>query len=546
MRVVFVDTEHDGKTAPTLRLVQIAVNDGPVNLYTPDAPEIAQALVAADVIVAHNGPDDLWLLAQRFPRPVVAYNHMIGILFDTMVAARHAGAPAGVGLATIGAHFLLDPRKDAAFAELKKQRGPAGEVLRWTGTAPTGWAKVSVDNAAYCDYAVADVYDTRALYAQFKSLTDNRFYCADINLHLLCAGMTRRGIAVDPERVVKLRERAVAGKESAAVVCGRYGVGNPGSSQQIVAALGPELTLSLPRTDKGAVSASEKALESIVDQSPLARAVLDYRHHAKLLNTYYDAYLHGVDRVHPRYNVVGAVSGRMSSAGPNIQQLPASVRGCFRADPGHVFVTADYSAIELKVAAVVTGDKQLLADIAAGDDIPALVSAQANVPRGKAKRIIYGRLYGGGLTTLAAQSGASGGAVQAVVSVLDRRYPTVRAIDQRLRDYVSRGSASVETVAGRTVVVDAAAPHAALNRIIQGTAADVFKAALLRVAGTFGDDAVWLALHDEIGIMVPENWAGEAAQLLSDTMFYSLSFKGRELELAAVSTILGTHWGSIT
>jgi DNA polymerase-1 len=546
MRVVCVDTEGDGKTPPTLRLVQIAIDDGQVNVYEPDAPEIAQALGAADVIVAHNGPDDLWLLAQRFPRPGVAYDHMVGILFDTMVAARHAGAPAGVGLAAAGAHFLLRPRKAAAFAELKKQRGPDGEVLSWTGADPTGWAKVPVDAAAYRDYAAADVHDTRALYAQFKPLAADRFYRADIDLHVLCAAMTRRGIAVAPERVVELRKRAVAGKESAAVVCSRYGVANPGSSQQVVAALGPEVTLGLPRTDKGAVSASEKALESIVDQSPLARAVLDYRHHAKLLNTYYDAYLRGVDRVHPRYNVVGAVSGRMSAAGPNIQQLPASVRGCFRADPGHVFVAADYSAIELKVAAVVSGDRQLLADIAAGDDIPALVSAQAGVPRGKAKRIIYGRFYGGGLATLAAQSGASRDAVRAVMAVLDRRYPKVRSLDQRLRDYVSRGGLSVETLAGRTVVVDAAAPHAALNRIIQGTAADLFKAALLRVAATFGDGAVWLALHDEIGIMVPENWAGEAAQLLSDTMFSRLEFKGRGLGIAAVPTILGTHWGGIT
>jgi len=297
--------------------------------------------------------------------------------------------------------------------------------------------------------------------------------------------------------------------------------------------------LGLPvkrKTATGQPSTAEDVLEELADDYELPRIILDYRGLAKLKSTYTDKLPGQVDprtgRVHTSYHQAVAATGRLSSTDPNLQNIPVRtpegrrIRQAFIAPPGHVLMAADYSQIELRIMAHLSGDESLLRAFAEDRDIhqataaevfglePSAVTADQ---RRAAKAINFGLIYGMSAFGLARQLGIERGAAQKYVDLYFERYPGVKRYMDDTRA-MAREQGFVETVFGRRLYLPDIgsrnqqlrqyAERSAINAPMQGTAADIIKRAMIEVHRWLAGDQVRARLvmqvHDELVLEVPE------------------------------------------
>jgi DNA polymerase I-like protein with 3'-5' exonuclease and polymerase domains len=315
------------------------------------------------------------------------------------------------------------------------------------------------------------------------------------------------------------------------------GVSNPGSDKEVGAAL-TALGVRLPQTPTGRPSVAASALEALRgtpgNAGALVAAVLDYRHHETVVSTFLEPYRrlveHGDGRARPTVYTLGTDTGRMSCVRPNLQQLPreGGVRACITADPGYTLISADFAGVELRVAAALSGDANLAAMIARGDDLHWMIAREVFGPeatkadRYVAKRVVFGRLYGGGATTLARQAGVSESIAQSAIDVLDSITPGLSAWSRTIRDAVKRGTPHFPTYSGRVIWLPAEYPHKGPNYAIQGSARELLVDALIRWDDTEWRGGVVLPVHDEIVAMVPEADAERATAALVACMASNL------------------------
>ncbi|MDP2265551.1 MAG: DNA polymerase I, partial [Thiobacillus sp.] len=292
----------------------------------------------------------------------------------------------------------------------------------------------------------------------------------------------------------------------------------------------------IKKTPGGAPSTDEDTLEQLALDHPIARAILDYRGMAKLKSTYTDKLplmIHPkTGRVHTSYSQATAVTGRLSSSDPNLQNIPARtaegrrIREAFIAPPGHLLVSADYSQIELRIMAHLSDDPGLLNAFANDLDIHTATAAEVfGVPlneviadqRRMAKVINFGLIYGMSAFGLAAQLNLDRSAAQAYIDRYFARYPGVADYMQRTRE-TARKQGYVETVFGRRLYLPEinaknpqrrqGAERAAINAPMQGTAADLIKLAMIAVQGWLDREKLasrlLLQVHDELILEVPE------------------------------------------
>jgi len=290
------------------------------------------------------------------------------------------------------------------------------------------------------------------------------------------------------------------------------------------------------KTPGGAPSTDEETLEQLALDHPIARAILDYRGMAKLKSTYTDKLpqmIHPTTgRVHTSYSQATAVTGRLASSDPNLQNIPARtaegrrIREAFIAPPGHVLVSADYSQIELRIMAHLSDDAGLLKAFAEDRDIHTATAAEVfGVPleevnseqRRMAKVINFGLIYGMSAFGLASQLNLERSAAQAYIDRYFARYPGVADYMQRTRE-TARRQGYVETVFGRRLYLPEinaknpqrrqGAERAAINAPMQGTAADLIKLAMIAVQGWLDREnlasRLLLQVHDELILEVPE------------------------------------------
>jgi DNA polymerase-1 len=265
--------------------------------------------------------------------------------------------------------------------------------------------------------------------------------------------------------------------------------------------------------------------------------LLDYRELTKLKSTYTDKLPRMVNprtgRVHTSYGQTTAVTGRLASTEPNLQNIPVRtaegrrIREAFVAPPGHVIVSADYSQIELRIMAHISEDPGLLAAFAAGEDIHRATAAEVfgrdrrdvtSEERRYAKVINFGLIYGMSAFGLAQQLGLERATAQAYIDSYFNRYPGVAAYMERTRQ-LAREQGYVETVFGRRLWLPeirssnparrAGAERAAINAPMQGTAADLIKLSMIAVQGRIDEAALGAKLvmqvHDELVLEVPEH-----------------------------------------
>jgi DNA polymerase-1 len=299
------------------------------------------------------------------------------------------------------------------------------------------------------------------------------------------------------------------------------------------------------KTPSGAPSTDEEVLEKLALDHPLAKMLLEHREIAKLKSTYTDKLPKMVNartgRVHTTYGQAVAVTGRLSSNDPNLQNIPVRtpegrrIREAFVAPPGCSIVSADYSQVELRIMAHISGDENLLSAFAAGEDIHRATAAEvfgrslAEVTpeeRRYAKVINFGLIYGMSAFGLAQQLGLERATAQAYIASYFTRYPGVARYMEDTRK-LARERGYVETVLGRRLWLPeirsanparrGGAERAAINAPMQGTAADLIKLAMIAVQSWLDREKLAsrliMQVHDELVLEVPQ---GELARIKAE------------------------------
>ncbi|HEX5473753.1 MAG TPA: DNA polymerase I [Vicinamibacterales bacterium] len=318
-------------------------------------------------------------------------------------------------------------------------------------------------------------------------------------------------------------------------------------------------TETMRRTSKTkAQSTAFEVLEELALVHELPRLVLEWRGLMKLKGTYIDALPQLVHpetgRVHTCFNQAVAATGRLSSSDPNLQNIPIrtdlgrEIRRAFIADPGHVLVSADYSQIELRVLAHLSGDEALIAAFTRAEDIHDRTAAKVFGPdsglsahelRRRAKIINYALLYGKQAFTLAKDIGVTRQEAQAFIDAYFEGFPSVRAFIDRLLDE-ARATGVVTTMWGRRRLVPeltsrngqirSAAERVAVNLPIQGTAADILKRAMIDVHAALpsiagGAARMILTVHDELLFEAPREAADETVAAVRELMESAVRLK---------------------
>ncbi|MEN8176516.1 MAG: DNA polymerase I, partial [Pseudomonadota bacterium] len=411
------------------------------------------------------------------------------------------------------------------------------------GARQISFDQVPLDQAG--PYAAEDAEVTlrlhQVLWPRLKAEKGLRRVFEDIEMPLVpvLSRMERTGVRIDAAMLRKqstaLGKRMAKLEESAYEIAGRPF--NMSSPKQISQIFFEEQGLPvISKTPSGAPSTAEAVLQELADQGhELPSRILEYRGLAKLRSTYTDKLPQMIDRgsgrVHTSYHQAVAATGRLSSSDPNLQNIPVRtddgrrIRQAFVAEDGYRIVAADYSQIELRIMAHLSGDESLLKAFAAGQDIHAATAAEvfgvapdtvSSDQRRSAKAINFGLIYGMSAFGLARQLGIERGLAQAYVDRYFERYPGVRAFMDRIREEAGR-MGYVETVFGRRLYLPeinarnsqrrAAAERTAINAPMQGTAADIIKRAMLEVDAWIREKQpevrMIMQVHDELVFEVP-------------------------------------------
>jgi DNA polymerase-1 len=357
--------------------------------------------------------------------------------------------------------------------------------------------------------------------------------------------MERRGVLIDRDRLAKQSDELARSmlrlKEEAYRAAGTQF--NLDSPSQLGEVLFQHLGLTARhKTPKGQPSTAESALAELADEHDLPRIVLEYRALAKLRSTYTEKLPASVNpqtgRVHTSYNQTGASTGRLSSTDPNLQNIPVRteegrrIRQAFIAPEGSVLVAADYSQIELRIMAHLSGDEGLRRAFAEGRDIHRATAAEvfgrgldevSGEERRAAKAINFGLIYGMSAFGLARQLGIAREEAGVYIERYFERYPGVRNYMEQTRKNAKRDG-YVETLFGRRLYVPEinsrngqrrqGAERAAINAPMQGTAADIIKRAMIKMHAWCGADDVLVHLimqvHDELVFEVAADFVAEA------------------------------------
>ncbi|HVF11208.1 MAG TPA: DNA polymerase I [Abditibacteriaceae bacterium] len=329
---------------------------------------------------------------------------------------------------------------------------------------------------------------------------------------------------------------------------------NVGSTKQLQTILFDKMGLAKGRTTKTGHSTDVHTLEKLAEQHEIVRKILEYRGVTKLKSTYVDALLNGMEpashRIHTNLNQTGAASGRLSSSNPNLQNVPIRteqgrlIRKAFIAPPGHVLLKADYSQIELRILAHITGDEPLVTAFREGQDVHARTAADLfKVPveavdsemRRKAKMTNYAIAYGVSGFGLAKQLGT--GSPAEAQEFIKRYFETLPGVERYIADTLqgARSCGYVQTLLGRRRPVPeinaargqdrAATERVAINHPIQGTAADIMKLAMLAIAREMHirklQSRMMMQVHDELVFEVPTDEVDVLASLVSRLMSQS-------------------------
>lgn len=393
--------------------------------------------------------------------------------------------------------------------------------------------------------ALTEALTDRALEGLYRDL--------EIPLTVVLAHMEREGVRVDRQRLAEMSKEMAAeiAQLTDAIYSAAGGEFNINSPKQLAAILFDRLQLPVVRSTKTGRSTSAEVLEELADYHELPGLVLDYRQLVKLTGTYVDALPTQINeqtgRIHTTFNQAIAATGRLSSTHPNLQNIPIrtamgrQIRSCFvpeRQDA--LLISADYSQIELRVLAHLSGDENLVAAFGEGADIHTKTAAEVfgvsflevtPEMRSAAKAINFGIVYGISSFGLARGTGLTRKEAQAYIDSYFERYPGVKLyMQETVAEAHSRGY--VTTILGRRRYLPAIrsrrwqersfAERTAMNTPIQGSAADIIKLAMLKIHSRLESEGLGtrmlLQVHDELVFEAPKDEVHEATALIREEM----------------------------
>ena len=525
---------------------------------------------AAYLPVAHvypGAPEQLdrdWVFEQIRPLLEDPHKAKLGhhLKYDRNVLLNHGIRLRGIAYDSMLESYVLDSTAsrhdlDSLCEKYLSHTNIKFEEVAGKGAKQLTFDQVPLEQAA--PYAAEDADMTLRLHRLFwprlaaepalKALLED----LEVPLLEVLAEMERHGVRVDVDMLRQqsreLAERMQTVEAEAHQVAGQ--VFNLGSPKQIQAILYDQQQLPvLAKTPKGAPSTAEAVLQELALDYPLPRLILEHRSLSKLKSTYTDKLPALVNphtgRVHTSYHQAVAATGRLSSSDPNLQNIPVRtpegrrIRQAFIAEEGNLIVAADYSQIELRIMAHLSGDAGLVTAFAQGEDIHRATAAEVFAvshdqvtadQRRSAKAINFGLIYGMSAFGLAKQLGIERGQAQAYVDLYFERYPGVKAYMETTRERARR-QGYVETLFGRRLYLPEigarnaqrrqAAERTAINAPMQGTAADIIKKAMLQVAEWIDAEArnvkMIMQVHDELVFEVPLTFRQVAERAIRERM----------------------------
>jgi len=476
--------------------------------------------------------------------------HLQGIAFDTMLES-----------------YVLDStgsRHDMDTLALKylDHQTIHYEDVAGKGAKQIGFEQVTIEIAG--EYAAEDADITLQLHEtlwpqlqQHESLV-KVFQEIELPLVPVLSRMERIGVLIDKAKLLKqseqISERLVELEKQAYEEAGEEF--NLGSPKQIQAILFEKLGLPIiSKTPKGQPSTAESVLQELAEDYALPKLILETRGLSKLKSTYTDKLPEMIDantgRVHTSYHQAVAATGRLSSTEPNLQNIPIRseegrrIRKAFIAEAGYKVVAADYSQIELRIMAHLSGDEGLLKAFAAGEDIHRATAAEVfahdneevtSEQRRSAKAINFGLIYGMSAFGLAKQLGVGRHEAQSYIDLYFSRYPGVKDYMDQTREQ-AREQGYVETVFGRRLYLHEInatnamrrqyAERTAINAPMQGTAADIIKFAMINLDKIIYqqtlDIKMIMQVHDELVFEIKDDILDSSINMIREQMVKAAS-----------------------
>ncbi|WP_151638888.1 DNA polymerase I [Noviherbaspirillum aerium] len=570
-----VDTETTSLNAMQAQLVGISLCCTPgIAAYIPvahryqDAPE----QLARDAVLARLKP---WL--ENASRPKVGQH----LKYDSHIFANYGITVRGIVHDTLLESYVFESHKshdmDSLALRHLNRKTISYEEVCGKGASQIGFDQVSIDRAT--EYAAEDADITLQLHqVMWPHVAKNdglKFIYEKIEVptSVVLQKIERNGVLIDTDRLARqshdLGLRMLEMEKQAYELAGQPF--NLNSPKQIGEIFFERLQLPVvKKTPSGTPSTDEEVLQKLAENYPLPKILLDYRGLSKLKSTYTDKLPKMVDpntgRVHTNYAQAVAVTGRLASNEPNLQNIPVRnaegrrIREAFVAPEGSVIVSADYSQIELRIMAHISGDASLLRSFSEGEDVhrataseifgvaPAEVSSEQ---RRYAKVINFGLIYGMSAFGLASNLGIERSAAQMYIDKYFQRYPGVAQYMAETRTQ-AKAHGFVETVFGRRLWLAEinspngprrqAAERAAINAPMQGTAADLIKLSMIAVQQWLENERLQskmiMQVHDELVLEVPESELSTIRQQVPELM------RGvAELKVPLIAEVgIGKNW----
>jgi DNA polymerase I len=522
---------------------------------------------AAYVPVAHDypgAPEQLsrdWVLARLKPLLEDAGRKKVGqnLKYDMSILAGYGIEMLGIAFDTMLESYVLDATATRHDMDSLAQNYLQHATIHFEDIAGKGKKQLTfnqIELAEAAPYAAEDADITlrlhQALWPKLEQEASLAGLLTELEIPLIpvLSRMERNGVRIDCDKLK--RQSGELAKSMHELEQRAYQVAghnfNLGSPKQIGEIFFNELKLPvISKTPKGAPSTAESVLAELAEQGhELPAVILEHRGLSKLKSTYTDKLPEMVNprtgRVHTSYHQAVAATGRLSSSDPNLQNIPVRseagrrIRQAFVPAQGWKMVAADYSQIELRIMAHLSGDERLLKAFSEGEDIHRATAAEVfgealdkvtGEQRRSAKAINFGLIYGMSAFGLARQLGIARGAAQEYVDLYFKRYPGVAEFMERTREQAHQ-QGYVETLFGRRLYLPdinarnhqrrTAAERTAINAPMQGSAADIIKRAMLSVDAWINSSApparLLMQVHDELVLEAEQDFVSEATAQL--------------------------------
>ncbi|HGG7640131.1 TPA: DNA polymerase I [Neisseria meningitidis] len=502
--------------------------------------------------------------------------------YDQHVFANYGIALNGIAGDAMLASYIIESHLGHGLDELSERwlglETITYESLCGKGAKQIGFADVAIGPAT--EYAAQDADFALRLEAHLRAQMDDKqlemYEKMELPVAQVLFEMERVGVQID--RAELARQSAELGAElvkleqEAYAAAGQpFNLNSPKQLQEILFDKMGIPTKGLKKTAKGGISTNEAVLEQLAPDYPLPKIILQNRSLAKLKSTYTDKLPEMIsprdNRVHTTYAQAVAITGRLASNNPNLQNIPIRtaegrrVRRAFTAPPGSVIVSADYSQIELRIMAHLSGDKTLIAAFQNGEDVHRRTAAEvfgtapenvSSEQRRYAKTINFGLIYGMGQYGLAKSLGIDNLSAKNFIDRYFARYPGVAEYMQRTKEQAA-AQGYVETLFGRRLYLPdirnknanarAGAERAAINAPMQGTASDLIKRAMIDVRNCLSDgigSKLVMQVHDELVLEVVETELDFVKEKLPQIM---AKVDGGLLDVPLVAEVsVGENW----